>query len=172
MADQLNIENDKELEAIRQKLIAKYAFDLYNDPLFIEAYICNLCGMAQTKKQDKYDALHPAGFSVEIKFSALIFSEVKGFYYAFSRLQGTSGGGKNADVYILVGQSHNQLRIFLLPAFKLNKRVDLEVLLGEKIYSGARKWLRYEVTLRELPEALHKIWEEQKRPYPLFKDEL
>jgi hypothetical protein len=164
------------IEASRQQLLNELGFDIYCSPKFIEHLVCKLCGLQQTAKQNPYDGLHPTGFKVEIKHSVVcqytpsaklvngkILTARTHSFFAFTALQGTHRKGKEADVYVLVGSTHNGLRFFVLSLDDLIKkdgvglRNRVDISLDEKRYQNTGKWLKHEVPIAELQYAVTQV---------------
>lgn len=81
-------------------------------------------------------------------------------FFVFSALQGTHRKGKEADVYVLVGSTHNSLRFFVLSSDDLKKkngtknRDRIAIFIDKKRYANTGIWLKYEVPMAELQNAV------------------
>jgi hypothetical protein len=138
----------------RQLLLASLDFDLFADPIFVERYICKVCHLKQTLKQEIYDGGHESGLTVEIKYSALnIGTHIRRF--AFQNLQGITGKGKRVDVYVLAGYVKPNLRYFVIPAHIIGGLQKIEIHIQERKYANTGKWLNYEVAEAHLERAIY-----------------
>ena len=140
-----------ELGEIRNALLKSIGFDLYQSPRFIECMVCHLGELQQTSKQEVYDGETENGIRVEIKHSNIVSTTrcdgKPRRYFRWEKLQGTSGLGKDADVYVLVGfDDLDDMRPFtflVIPALVVGNRTNITLSLDERIYRGSNEWAEF-----------------------------
>jgi hypothetical protein len=171
--DTREVEILNEVQKLRTRMKDLVGIELFECPIFIEQLVCTLGRLTRTSPEETFDGYGHDGLKVEIKHSNLTYSKGRSSKlhsrtFRWDALQGCTGAGKDADVYVLTGYDYeqDQIRFFVIPAWWVGRKKSIQLGLGDK-RTGC-KWYECEVFPGELTGAIQSAFEYHQRMASLF----
>lgn len=144
--------------ASRRQILRDHGFDMAHSPRFLEALLVGFIGGQATAYSDAVDCVTEAGVRVEIKSANVGIARRQGQRdrerFTFSALQGATGKGKEADVFVLVGIKGERVFLWVLPSAVVGSRSMIQMQAGGYERQGRDLWRAYLTHPTDLPLAI------------------